>query len=39
VGKPAKEVPPDELYEKLKPFEDRVAADIQASRDEEQDED
>jgi hypothetical protein len=39
MGKPAKEVPPDELYEKLKPFEDRVAADIQASRAEEGTED
>jgi hypothetical protein len=38
VGKPAKEVPPDELYEKLKPFEDRVATDIQASRSEEREE-
>jgi hypothetical protein len=29
VGKPAGEVPPDELYDKLKPFEERVAADIE----------
>jgi hypothetical protein len=27
-SKPAKEVAPDELYEKLKPFKDRVAEDI-----------
>jgi hypothetical protein len=33
VGEPGKQVPPEELYEKLKPFEDRVAADIEASRD------
>ena len=29
VGEPGKEVGPDELYEKLKPFEERVAADIE----------
>ena len=29
VGGPAKPVPPEELYEKLKPFEERVAADIE----------
>jgi hypothetical protein len=29
VGDPAKAVPPEELYEKLKPFEERVAADIE----------
>jgi hypothetical protein len=32
VGEPAAEVPPDELYDKLKPFEERVAADIEQSR-------
>jgi hypothetical protein len=32
VGEPGKRVPPEELYEKLKPFEDRVAADIEASQ-------
>lgn len=34
VGKPTKAVDPDELYERLKPFEQRVADDI-ASRDSE----
>jgi hypothetical protein len=29
-SKPSKEVAPDELYEKLKPFEDRVAEDIKS---------
>jgi hypothetical protein len=29
VGSPGKEVAPEELYEKLKPFEERVAADIE----------
>jgi hypothetical protein len=29
VGEPREEVAPDELYEKLKPFEERVAADIE----------
>ncbi len=29
VGEPGHEVPPDELYEKLKPFEERVAKDIE----------
>jgi hypothetical protein len=29
VGKPQGEVAPDELYEKLKPFEERVADDIE----------
>jgi hypothetical protein len=29
VGEPRKEVPPEELYEKLKPFEARVAQDIE----------
>jgi hypothetical protein len=29
VGEPAAEVPPDQLYEKLKPFEEKVAADIE----------
>ncbi len=33
VGKPSGEVDPDELYEKLKPFEERVAQDIEAERD------
>jgi len=37
VGEPGKQVPPEELYEKLKPFEDRVAADIEARRDDEGD--
>lgn len=32
VGAPEGEVEPEELYEKLKPFEERVAADIEASR-------
>jgi hypothetical protein len=32
VGQPGHEVPPKELYEKLKPFEERVAADIETSR-------
>jgi len=32
VGAPDGEVDPEELYEKLKPFEERVAADIEASR-------
>jgi hypothetical protein len=31
VGEPTAEVPPDELYEKLKPFEERVAEDIERS--------
>jgi hypothetical protein len=35
VGEPGKEVGPDELYEKLKPFEERVAADIERSRQDE----
>lgn len=35
VGEPGKEVGPDELYEKLKPFEERVAADIERSREDE----
>jgi hypothetical protein len=29
VGQPGRTVPPEELYEKLKPFEERVAADIE----------
>jgi hypothetical protein len=29
VGKPGAQVPPEELYEKLKPFEKRVAEDIE----------
>jgi hypothetical protein len=32
VGKPGQEVPPEQLYEKLKPFEARVAEDIEESR-------
>jgi hypothetical protein len=32
VGAPDGQVDPEELYEKLKPFEERVAADIEASR-------
>ena len=32
VGEPDKEVAPDELYRKLKPFEERVAKDIEESR-------
>jgi hypothetical protein len=32
VGKPGQQVPPEELYEKLKPFEERVADDIETSR-------
>jgi hypothetical protein len=32
VGEPGKQVGPEELYEKLKPFEERVAADIERSR-------
>ncbi len=32
VGEPDGQVEPDELYEKLKPFEERVAADIEAER-------
>jgi hypothetical protein len=31
VGKPGQQVAPEELYEKLKPFEERVAADIEDS--------
>jgi hypothetical protein len=41
VGEPTAEVPPEKLYEKLKPFEERVAADIerdQRSRADDQDE-
>jgi hypothetical protein len=34
VGKPEGEVDPEELYDKLKPFEERVAADIEAGRQE-----
>jgi len=34
VGKPDGQVDPEELYEKLKPFEERVAADIEAGRQE-----
>ena len=32
VGKPGSTVDPEELYEKLKPFEERVAADIEAGK-------
>ncbi len=32
VGKPQSEVAPDELYDKLKPFEQRVAEDIEKNR-------
>jgi hypothetical protein len=32
VGTPRRQVPPEELYEKLKPFEERVAADIEESK-------
>jgi hypothetical protein len=32
VGKPGQEVDPGELYEKLKPFEERVAEDIETGR-------
>ncbi len=32
VGEPGKPVPPEKLYEKLKPFEERVEADIEESR-------
>ncbi len=32
VGEPGQTVEPDELYEKLKPFEKRVEADIEQSR-------
>jgi hypothetical protein len=33
VGEPGTQVPPDKLYEKLKPFEEQVAADIERHRD------
>jgi hypothetical protein len=32
VGEPGKPVPPEKLYEKLKPFEERVASDIEERR-------
>lgn len=32
-SEPQEEVPPDELYEKLKPFKERVAEDIKEERD------
>jgi hypothetical protein len=32
VGEPGQTVKPEELYDKLKPFEDRVAQDIEESR-------
>jgi hypothetical protein len=35
VGKPGQTVDPDELYEKLKPFEERVEADIEESHERE----
>jgi len=31
-SKPGDRVPPDELFEKLKPFKDRVAADLKSSK-------
>ena len=34
VGEPGQTVDPDELYDKLKPFEDRVAKDIEEGRQE-----
>ena len=36
-SEPDEAVPPDELYEKLKPFEERVAADIERSADDKDD--
>lgn len=33
IGEPRKAVPPGELYDKLKPFEQRVAEDIEQGRD------
>lgn len=33
VGKPERAVPPEKLYDKLKPFEERVAADIEEQQD------
>lgn len=38
VGKPGSTVDPEELYEKLKPFEERVASDIEDSRRDREDE-
>jgi hypothetical protein len=32
IGQPQKQVPPEELYERLKPFEERVAEDIERGR-------
>jgi hypothetical protein len=32
VGEPRKQVPPEELYDRLKPFEERVAEDIEHGR-------
>lgn len=32
VGEPKQEVPPEQLYGKLKPFEERIAADIEDAR-------
>lgn len=37
VGKPGQEVPPEELYETLKPFEERVARDIEETKPDEPD--
>jgi hypothetical protein len=37
-SEPREEVPPDELYEKLKPFKQRVAEDIKGDEEEAQDE-
>jgi hypothetical protein len=36
-SEPHEAIPPDELYEKLKPFEERVAADIEQSADDKDD--
>jgi hypothetical protein len=38
VGEPRKQVPPEELYDKLKPFEERVAEDIEQGRQDRADE-
>ena len=38
IGEPRKQVPPEELYDKLKPFEQRVAEDIDQGRHERGDE-
>jgi hypothetical protein len=39
VGAPDEQVAPDELYERLKPFEERVAADIERAREQRERED